>query len=693
MRKLGRRRLETSIFCSFALLTAVAQARADDAVPPPPTADSSTSTPAQSTPASESSTTTAPTETVITIKNKQTPKTVPQSAASQTAISGSTIDKGNPAQTMSDVISEYVPGASANPDNGLRIRGADDQFSTYLDGVPLPQSVSGTITDVFDPKDIQTLRVYTGGFPAELGGQLAGVFDITTKIPQGSPQAEISQSVAGDSTYDSQGSVEGGSGSLGYFGSISRRSSNFFLNPPTETADHDSGHEDHGFLKFDYAAGASDNMILQLGDNGSNFEVPGTEDDQHETGDMANIVWSHIAGLATSRFSIYTHRSTLTYIGSPDDINQGILETNENLQASYVGVRGDQSLETHDSKHFFKAGFDVSKATTTQDFTVDIPPAGGSPASTLSDVSAPHAWNIGVYAQDDWTPGRFEANYGVRYDVNNQDLTTNQVSPRVNMKYRLNGHDTLHAYYDKLFQPVSVEDAAHLVGNDTIGDNGTDSPDKPERDDFYEAGIDHTQRRWTFGLLAYYKTGRDVRDDDEVGNANIFLPVDDAKAYFNGYEFTMSHEFSSALHGYGNFAASWNKNAGPVTGGLNEGPLPTTYFFDDHDQTYTSTAGLAYDRRGVYGDLDGEYGSGQPYGEIDNSDGVPLDVNYLRVPPHLIFNLDAGKRWSSGFKAGVFVNNMFNDAYIIKEITGLSDAQFAEGRVVGVNLSQEFGGR
>ena len=78
-------------------------------------------------------------------------------------------------------MARYIPGASANPDNGLRIHGADDQFSTYIDGAPIPPSISGSITDVIDPRIIRILDVYTGGFPAQYGGQLSAVFDVTTR--------------------------------------------------------------------------------------------------------------------------------------------------------------------------------------------------------------------------------------------------------------------------------------------------------------------------------------------------------------------------------------------------------------------------------------------------------------------------------------------------------------------------------
>jgi hypothetical protein len=181
-----------------------------------------------------------------------------------------------------------------------------------------------------------------------------------------------------------------------------------------------------------------------------------------------------------------------------------------------------------------------------------------------------------------------------------------------------------------------------------------------------------------------------VRDDDDVGDTNIDLPVNDAKAYFRGVEFTLDRTFSPTLQGYANLALSWNKNAGPVTGGLNEGGFPSVYFYDDHDQTYTATFGLSYSEHHVFADLIGEYGSGQPYGEVDAEDGNVISANYLRVPPHTVFNADTGGSLRSGLSLSVFVDNMLNDGYIIKEVTSLSNAQWAQGRVFGIRVGQEF---
>jgi hypothetical protein len=377
---------------------------------------------------------------------------------------------------------------------------------------------------------------------------------------------------------------------------------------------------------------------------------------------------------------IYNGNESVAYQAANDTI-----DADENQDATTVGLRADRSW-SGGSGDALKAGFDVEKSTANEDFLINLPP----PSSPLTDDGTPHEWNTGIYAEDNWSRGRFAVSCGLRFDQNSEDVTKNQLSPRVNVKYRLDRHDTVHAYYDRLFQPISVEDAVRLVGNQQVGDNGVYSPLLPERDDYYEIGIDRTIPGLSLGAVAYYKFGHDVRDDDQVGNTNVMLPVNDSKAYFDGFEFTSSRDFSTAWHGFANIALSWNKNAGPVTGGLNEGGFPSAYFYDDHDQTYTSTFGFSYNRRGAFADIAGQYGSGQPYGQINDAAGNAIDLNYLRVPPHITFDLECGKTFVGGFGASVFVDNVFNDAYVIKQVTGLSDAQFAEGRIYGIRTSLDF---
>jgi outer membrane receptor protein involved in Fe transport len=644
-----------------------------------------------------------PAEIVIKIKAKPKPRAVPQSTASQTTVSVAQITHAAPGLSVNNILDRTLAGASINPDNSLRIRGVEDDFSLYLDGAPLQASVSGSVADVIDPKDIQYMRIYTGGFPAEYGNQLGAVMEITTKSGRTTPGGSISQSAAQRNTFVTEGDYGGSSGRISYLLSGSQKRTGLYLSPLTQTPYHDDGSDAHGFIKLDFLASEIDRFTLQLGTNAAEFKIPNTPDRQavgqddreHEGGTLANLIWRHQQGYALSRVTLYTHSSHRKYDGSPADLvpfdggpTDGLVSTFEDVKSTYIGIRADQSWPSG-AHHQWKAGFDLNKASGRQQFTITSPPDTGF--APLSDNGGIKASNVGLFVQEDWTTGRFQVNYGVRFDQNSQDITTNQVSPRLNIKYRLNSRDTAHAYYNRLFQPVAAEDVKTLVGQSTIGDNSILTPIQPERDNFYEIGLDHAVPGLAIGFAAYYKTGQNVRDDDSLGNTQISVPINNAKAYFRGFEFSITRQFSNSIQGYANYALAWSKNAGPVTGGsVSPGNIPPGYFYDDHDQTHTGKFGLSFDRKGIFANLTGEYGSGQPYGEILDTDGNAAAINIFRVPPHFTLNLDIGKRLSSGLEMSFYADNLLNHPYIVKQADVFSSERWDVGRIAGVKISQNF---
>lgn len=511
-------------------------------------------------------------EIVVTVKAHRRVPPVQQTAG-QTFVPPSRLATVPPATRFSTVVAETVPGASELPDGELRIRGADEQFSYYLDGAPLPASVSGSFSDLINPKDIETLRVYTGGFPAEYGGQLSAIFDVTARAGrQGKPGGFVQQSGAGYGTYVSTMQWGGAQQRFSYFLSGIRTTSDVRLSPLTETPIHDAGREDVEFGKFDYQAGQNDRVSMDLGSNSALTQIPNSADIQRENGTFANLIWSHAQGLNALRVALYSHTSRLRYDGSPQDLipsdgsdDSGLISTYEDQTARYIGLRADQTMQTG-PRHRVKFGLDVSRVTGPQNFILISPPDTGF--APITDNGRLSGGDKSAYVQDDWTPGRFAINYGVRYDVHQADITSSQISPRFNLKYAASGRDTFHAFYDKLFQPIAFEDVKNLVGNSAIGDNSSLAPLRPERDNFYEVGWEHRQNGTGLTLSAYYKTARDSRDDDMLGNTQITVPVNDAKAYTRGIEFSLARSLSDTLSLNVSYARSWNRNAGPITGGL-----------------------------------------------------------------------------------------------------------------------------
>ena len=604
-------------------------------------------------------------------------------------------------QGFAHLITSSIAGAVAAPSGEFHVRGSHGQYTYYLDGAPLPESVSGSFSDLIDPKNIETLRVLTGGFPAQYGNNLAAVFDVSARAGQpGRPRGFAEQLLSGYRTSQSTIQFGGGAPRLQYYLSGVRNFTNRRLDSVTQDPLHDAGADSVAFGKFDYEAGANDRIILDAARTDAYLQLPndearqaiGRDVTQREDGDFANLIWRHTQGLNGVTAALYTHQSRLRYTGDPahdladasaasaDGGTPANLPSSafENRYANYIGLRTD-AVTRVTAQHKVGYGFDISTVTGAENFILLNAVDNGDGTTGVQTVNDSHALSGGdrsAYLQDDWTPGRFLVNYGVRYDIHKTDTATSQLSPRLNLTYSLNGRDKLHAYYDRLFQPAPIEDIRRLDPNAV--------PFKPERDNFYEVGYVHENGGITTSLSGYYKTVQDVIDENIIAGTQIREPFNVQKGYVRGIEFAVDGSLTRDLSFYANYARSWARAAGDFTGGLAPAGAPPGYFYEDHDQTHTASVGLAYAKRGLTVNLDGEYGSGFPYGQSDA--GLP---NFYRVPAHFIFNLELGTRIGQG-RFALSASNVLNHGYVIKQASPFSDREWGRGRTLGVKWTQNF---
>ena len=604
-------------------------------------------------------------------------------------------------QGFAHLITSSIAGAVAAPSGEFHVRGSHGQYTYYLDGAPLPESVSGSFSDLIDPKNIETLRVLTGGFPAQYGNNLAAVFDVSARAGQpGRPRGFAEQLLSGYRTSQSTIQFGGGAPRLQYYLSGVRNFTNRRLDSVTQDPLHDAGADSVAFGKFDYEAGANDRIILDAARTDAYLQLPndearqaiGRDVTQREDGDFANLIWRHTQGLNGVTAALYTHQSRLRYTGDPahdladasaasaDGGTPANLPSSafENRYANYIGLRTD-AVTRVTAQHKVGYGFDISTVTGAENFILLNAVDNGDGTTGVQTVNDSHALSGGdrsAYLQDDWTPGRFLVNYGVRYDIHKTDTTTSQLSPRLNLTYSLNGRDKLHAYYDRLFQPAPIEDIRRLDPNAVAF--------KPERDNFYEFGYAHENGGVTASLSGYYKTVQDVIDENIIAGTQIREPFNVQKGYVRGLEVALDGSLTRDLSFYANYARSWARAAGDFTGGLVPAGAPPGYFYEDHDQTHTASVGLAYAKRGQTINLDGEYGSGFPYGQ--SNAGLP---NFYRVPAHFVFNLELGTQIGQG-RFALSGINIFNHGYVIKQASPFSDREWGQGRTVGVKWTQNF---
>ena len=621
-------------------------------------------------------------------------------------VGGAQVLRLNAASNKSDqgfahLITSSIAGAVAAPSGEFHVRGSHGQYTYYLDGAPLPESVSGSFSDLIDPKNIETLRVLTGGFPAQYGQNLAAVFDVKARAgAPGRPRGFAEQLLSGYRTSQSTVQFGGGAPRLQYYISGVRNFTNRRLDSVTQDPLHDAGADSVAFGKFDYEAGANDRIILDAARTDAYLQLPndelqqaaGRDVTQREDGDFANLIWRHTQGPNGVTAALYTHQSRLRYTGDPAVDLAGAMAATadggtpanlpssafEDRYANYIGLRTDAVTRVA-SRHKVGYGFDISTVTGAESFTLLNAVDNGDGTTGVQTINDSHALSGGdrsAYLQDDWTPGRFLVNYGVRYDIHKTDTTTSQLSPRLNLTYTMNGRDKVHAYYDRLFQPAPIEDIRRLDPNAVAF--------KPERDNFYEVGYTHENGGVTASLSGYYKTVQDVIDENIIAGTQIREPFNVQKGYVRGIELAVDGSLTRDLSFYANYARSWVQGAGGFTGGLAPAGAPPGYFYEDHDQTHTASVGLAYSKRGQTVNLDGEYGSGFPYGQSDA--GLP---NFYRVPAHFILNLEVGTQIGRG-RFALSAINVLNHGYVIKQASPFSDREWGQGRTLGVKWTQNF---
>jgi len=619
---------------------------------------------------------------------------VPVSQGSSTTISSANIAQKANNSSFTNLIASSIAGAASSSSGDIHIRGSHGQYTYYLDGAPLPESVSGSFSDLIDPKNIEQLRVYTGGFPSRYGGNLAAVFDVTAKAGQvGSPRGSVQQEVQDYSTYNSTIQAGGGSGPFSYFLSGVRKSTDRRLDPVTPDPLHDAGSDAVVFLHSDLKANASNHIILDAAQTDALIQIPNTNNDQakgrddiqRENGRFENLIWRNTRGSNSLVTTVYDHTSRLRYSPSaadlipdapgndPNDPANNPVATREDRTVDYTGIRSDYTV-AHGKTHTIQAG--INGATVTGHENFQLTPRIGNVSLDSHDIGGN---DQGVYLSDDWKPSsQWLIHYGARYDVHKVSEQYEQLSPRLNVTYSLSKTDKIHAYYDRLFEPAAIEDVRNLSA-DT---NTQVTPIKPERANFYEAGWVHQQHGATYSLSAYYKTEKDVIDDEPLGNTQITIPINVEKGYVRGLEAAVDLPLSKQVSAYANFARSWARAAGAISGGVADTGDPSSdYFPVDHDQLDTASVGLSYDHAGTFASLDGEYGSGFPYQDDSGA--------FRRVSPHFIFNGAIGGTVKN-IQAAITVSNILNHGYVIKQAGTFSDQEYGAGRIYGARLTFSF---
>jgi hypothetical protein len=644
--------------------------------------------------------------------------------------------QGSPMLTTSQIVQQAIAGAARAPTGEVHIRGQHAEYTYYIDGVPVPPGISGSLNELFDPTIASQINFQTGSWDAEYGGRNVAVINVTTRIPSGGFHANAGSFLGNYGANGQTLTASTNAGKLGLFFSASRTETDLRREPVVAVGDTNAsgqitritgvrnfanyGQDVYGFGKAQYAPSDRDVVSLDANWSRSRFQTPYDSaagvihDWEADVNDFLTLGWQHRAmhgpdkGTELFASAFYRHGS-LTYTpGSADDPtftfapDTTLYNISEARSFDIYGVKADFTVHLSEPVSF-KFGtlssltrghevFHAFNATTPNGPTSDSPLDGS---------------DFGVYAETQLQPtDRWQLRAGVRYDSHHyptsatQHATADQVSPRVRLSFFPDPATTLWVYYGRQFIPTNIEDLRAITSASQGG--VVSAPTLPERDDFYEVGLTH---RFPAGVVVklsgYHKRSSPGTDDTQVPGTAITTDVNIAQIRVTGIEGVVEVRPVGPLSGFLNVALAHAYGYGAVTGGFFTATPPGQPFDLDHDQRLSATAGLTYGAKGLLLTATGIYGSGLNGGLVPNSPNLanydptlpttqPLGTGLFafdrafHVKPSFIVDASAGYTFLLGnveVRPQLFVNNLFDLKYSLKGAF-FAGAQFGKPRAV-----------
>lgn len=618
-----------------------------------------------------------------------------------------------------------IPSAVNGSLKQVHIRQDHANFQVRIDGVPIPDTVTSTFSDVITPRAWERADIILGGPEAQYGNRTAAVIDVTSK--SGTKPGFGSLQMFGGSNQTVNPSFEYG-GTIGekfrYYVLNSNTSTNRGIDPPTlgHSIFHGQSERNQTYLRGDYQHDNRNNFTWLFLNSVAKYQIPttpgldpnrdvvtllqaqtppfqpvasqGIDEFQKENNQYGHMVWRHDIN-ANNYFSLagYFRHTRATFKTDPlnvlaytDNTAEPFSAADQDRSAYSGGIRFDYTY-TPNSRHIIKSGFQVDRTQAinkTRLYAFDRDQVTGDPAGAVVNRDADNrliGWREEFWIQDAWTLNKqFTLNLGVRYDQVQYQVTEGQASPRVGVTYRATQDNVFHAFYGRMFTPPNLE-AISFAKLNTIGttaepENLTNNTVRAERAHYFEVGSYHalTRRMW-LELAAYYKLNHFLSDAGQFGTTPLLNYFAFERGWQRGIDGAIKAQLTDTLTGRANVAWGQCKGYGLQSGHflLEQKEIDDINsrggVFCDHSQFMTSSAILSYrllERTTITGQM--LYGSGLRTavdGGKTNSSHFDSYTTYNLSITHVI-SLPNNQKFLIGFD----VINVLDEKYFVNQGDG-----------------------
>jgi hypothetical protein len=535
-----------------------------------------------------------------------------------------------PGRGLLDLINAQ-PGWLYEGNGVLHPRGSEYDVQFVVDGVPMNENRSPAFAPNFESDDVESMRVFTAGFPAEYGRKLGGVVELSS--PKDTPDGFHGEAAVGGGSFGSANGYVGlaygqGRNRLTATGYASR--SERYLDPPVLDNFTNNGSSAGGSLGYSRDLSSHDRIRIKVTHSAVRFEVP-NEMVQQNAGQRQDRANFENSGL------IYYERVVSPSVlfdaeGSVRDAAANLWSNPRStpiLAAQQRGFREGYAradLAWHYGHHDFKAGADgiFNPVNETLQYSI-TDRAQFDPDTKRSFNFLANGWDReqSVFLQDSYHARNWNVSAGIRFDHYRLATEASAWSPRLAVsRYFPSLGLLVHAAYDRVFQTPAIENLllASSPAADVLNATVVRLAVPPSQANFYEIGFS----RAFFGKArlegsVFRRDFRDYGDDDVLLNTGVNFPISFAHARIRGEEIKIEVPRWGPFSGFVSYSNQIGVAQGPVTGGLFLGDdagsalKDNSRFFVSQDQRNTVRARVrAQLWRRAWGAMTSMYGSGLP---------------------------------------------------------------------------------
>ena len=463
----------------------------------------------------------------------------------------------------------------------LHPRGSEYQTQFVVDGIPLTDNRSPSFGPQIEADDVESMSVYTAGFPAEYGRKMGGAIEVNT-TPDSQPGFH-GQAVLSGGSFDSaaafmKGQYSWGKNILG--ASASGSMTDHYLNPVVPENYSNIGTLGDFSASYERDLTPNDRLRFILRHEVSRYDIP-NELEQQAAGQRQNANNIETMGIASYQhtfspnmvadFRGMVRDNANNFYSNEDSTPIQVFQHNWFREGYFKGM-----VTVNHGRQEWKFGVESDNTFLNENFSYNITDPsqfdGDTPRTFAFRGSKPDL-EQSAFVQDLIHLGKWTINAGLRWDHYQLETNNQAFSPRIAIsRYFPSVETVIHFSYDRVFQTPSFENillsnSAEILSLDPT--NFLRLPVLPSQGNYFEIGMSKSfWGKLKLDVNYYRRYVNNYADDDQISNTTISFPIAFRKSIIYGAEGKIYIPDWHGLSGLVSYSYMVGNAWYPVTGGL-----------------------------------------------------------------------------------------------------------------------------